>query len=246
MGEFLASVENTSDWLASALSPSAAQAIRAFAVPCLQHAHAQARYRYSLETWTNETTYGTDRYHCFASTFGSVLTEHVPGVKVVRPIDDFGSPFVVEMGGGLLYPHRYGSSASDEVDGWRLKPDSWIQSRMVKGPANGQGLLDYPGLPELPLSRIVFLAWAGNRHEGLTRAVLAKAYLDDAGRVCWRGTPEELVIPSVGAVKNTTVVDLPRHSLHVVPNLESVRPPRLNLQVRGDVTLEQLFEDESQ
>jgi hypothetical protein len=163
----------------------------------------------------------------------------VPGARVSRPVDDFGSPFIVEMSGGMLYPHRYGQAASDDTEGWKLKPDSWIQSRMVAGPANGQGVLDYPGMPQLPLSRIVFLAWAGNRHEGLTRAFLGVTYLGADGRVYWRGKPEELIVapsPSTSAS-----AERPRHELRIVRDPNPPSPPALDLRIRDDASLIDLF-----
>src|SRR5437764_11420737 len=66
------------------LGQETAERLAAYSVHCLHHAHAQALHRYRLATWTNNTTYGVDRYHCLCSTLGSVAEARLKPVKVHR------------------------------------------------------------------------------------------------------------------------------------------------------------------
>jgi hypothetical protein len=45
-------------------------------------------------------------------------------------------------------------------------------------------VLEYEGLPAVPLANVVVLAWAGNRHEGLTRAFIASP-MAHGDRIYW-------------------------------------------------------------
>jgi len=73
------------DWLGELLGPRAARVLTTYAVPCLHYAHWQALWRYRLADWTNETTYGTDRYHCLCETFGRIAADRLPGARGVGP-----------------------------------------------------------------------------------------------------------------------------------------------------------------
>lgn len=173
-------------WLGDLLGEPAAQMLTTYAVPCLHYAHWQALWRFRLADWTNDTTYGTDRYHCLCATLGRMVSERLPRARVNQPVDRFGTPFTIASGNWLVYPWRYGRTHSDKHTGLRFDDESWIRSRIViGGEAPGQGVLEYEGLPAVPLSNVVILAWAGNRHQGLVRAFLASPYLED-GKVCWR------------------------------------------------------------
>lgn len=174
-------------WPASLLGPRAASVITTYAAPCLHFAHRSALWRHRLSDWTNETTYGTDRYHCFCEVFASVVEQRLPEAHVHRPTDRLGTPFTVETRGWLLYPFRYGATRSDPDEGFRYSEErgSGIRAELVADAPDDQGVFAYPDLPPLPRDRVIFLAWAGNRHEGLVRAFLGVPHLVD-GRLYWR------------------------------------------------------------
>lgn len=161
------------DWLGELVGARAARVLTSYAVPCLHYAHWQALWRYRLAEWTNETTYGTDRYHCLCETLGRIAEDRLPRAKVHRPKDRLGTPFTIGTGRWLFYSWRYGDTRDDPYQGLRLTDDTGIRSRIVGGGPPGQQMLEYEGLPPVPLSNVIVLAWAGNRHEGLTRAFLA-------------------------------------------------------------------------
>lgn len=173
------------DWLPSLIGRRAAHVLTGYAVPCLHYAHRSALWRHRLADWTNETTYGTDRYHCFCEVFASAVEQRLPEARVHRPTDRLGTPFTIEAGGWLVYPFRYGGSVTDPDEGFRYSEERGIRAELVSDAPDGQGIFDYPDLPPLPHDRVVFLAWAGNRHEGLVRAFLAIPHLVD-GRLYWR------------------------------------------------------------
>jgi hypothetical protein len=173
------------DWLGELVGPRAARVLTTYAVPCLHYAHWQALWRYRLADWTNETTYGTDRYHCLCETFGRMVEQRLPRAQVHLPKDRLGTPFTVATGQWLVYPWRYGRTRGDKDQGLRFTDETGIRSKILGGGPPGQQMLEYEGLPPVPLSNVVFLAWAGNRHEGLIRAFLASPYLCD-GLLYWR------------------------------------------------------------
>jgi hypothetical protein len=219
------------DWLASLLHQPAAHVLRAYAVRCLHNAHAQASWRYRLATWTNNNTYGTDRYYCLCSTLGAAVEARVRHAKVHRPEDEFGSPFLIEFGSAALYTYRYGETASDPHEGLTLR-GSWLREQLVQREPLSQGMLDYPDLPPIPQSRIVFLAWAGNRATGLERAFFARPYLDLEGKLCWLGPIEELDISEGRAFALPGIEDAkepPRHSLDFPGIADLDAPPAFGL-----------------
>jgi hypothetical protein len=169
----------TTDGLDALLGPRAAQVLTTYAVPCLHYAHWQALWRYRLADWTNETTYGTDRYHCLCRTFGRMAEDRLPGARAHLPTEGLGTPFTVVTGRWLIYPWRYGRTRADRHEGLSVTEDAGIRAQLVGGAPPGQQVLDYEGLPPVPLSNVIVLAWAGNRHEGLTRAFLASPVLHD-------------------------------------------------------------------
>lgn len=173
------------DRLGALLGPRAARVLTTYAVPCLHYAHWQALWRYRLADWTNETTYGTDRYHCLCATFGRMVEQRLPDARVRRPVDGFGTPFTIANGQWLVYPWRYGKTLADKHEGMPFFDETGIRSKIVGGGPPGQQALEYEGLPPVPLSNVVFLAWSGNRHEGLTRAFLASPQVYD-GLLYWR------------------------------------------------------------
>lgn len=239
-------VQPSVDWLAQLLGPTSARVLRAYVVGCLHHAHAQAAYRYRLAPWTNNNTYGTDRFHCLCSTLGSTVEVRVPSATVHRPDDEFGSPFLIEFGASALYAYRYGDTAASPSDGLALRP-GWLRERLVRREPLGQQVLDLPNLPPISLSRIVFLAWAGNRVTGLERAFFGRPYLDRRGRLCWLGPVEELDIQDGRrfALPGVTDESQPlRHSLDY-PSLANVQePPPFDLGLLdrdAELDLTQLF-----
>jgi hypothetical protein len=167
------------DWLGDLLGGRAGRVLTTYAVPCLHYAHWQALWRYRLADWTNETTYGTDRYHCLCATLGRMAGQRLPSARVHLPTDRLGTPFTIVTGRWLIYPWRYGKTRDDRHEGLRLGEETGIRAEIAGGGAPGQQMLEYEGLPPVPLSNVVFLAWAGNRHEGLVRAFLASPYLCD-------------------------------------------------------------------
>jgi hypothetical protein len=171
--------ETSGDRLGELLGPRTARVLTTYAVPCLHYAHWQALWRYRLADWTNETTYGTDRYHCLCETFGRIAEQRLPGARVHLPRERLGTPFTIVTGRWLIYPWRYGKTRDDRHEGLPLPEDTWIRAQIVGGGPPGQQMLDYEGLPEVPLSNVVVLAWAGNRHEGLARAFLASPFVHD-------------------------------------------------------------------
>jgi hypothetical protein len=180
------------DRLGALLGPRAARVLTTYAVPCLHYAHWQALWRFRLADWTNDTTYGTDRYHCLCETFGHMAQQRLPGARVRYPRDRLGTPFTVSAGQWLVYPWRYGRSRDDKYQGLPFDEETGIRSKIVGGGPPGQQVLEYEGLPPVPLSNVVILAWAGNRHEGLTRAFLASPQVYD-DLLYWRdGTFIEL------------------------------------------------------
>jgi hypothetical protein len=221
------------DWLAGLLGQGAAQVVRAYGVRCLHHAHAQANWRYRLATWTNSNTYGTDRYYCLCSTLGAAVEARVPDAKVHRPEDEFGSPFLIEFGSSALYVYRYGDTAADGSEGLTLRP-GWLRNNLVQREPIGQEILDYPELPPIPLSRIVFLAWAGNRATGLERAFFGRPYARGDGRLDWLGPVEELDIEQGRAFALPGVEDAkepPRHSLDFAGISDIPTPPAFGLEL---------------
>jgi hypothetical protein len=173
------------DRLGALLGPRAARVLTTYAVPCLHYAHWQALWRFRLAEWTNDTTYGTDRYHCLCETFGQMARQRLPGVQVHLPKDRLGTPFTVSAGRWLVYPWRYGKTRDDRYQGLSFNDETGIRSKIVGGGPPGQQALEYEGLPSVPLSNVVVLAWAGNRHEGLTRAFLASPVLYE-DLIYWR------------------------------------------------------------
>jgi hypothetical protein len=165
------------EWLGELLGPRAARLLTTYAVPCLHYAHWQALWRYRLADWTNDTTYGTDRYHCLCETFGRIVRDRLPRAQVHLPTDRLGTPFTVVTGHWLIYPWRYGKTRDDRHQGLQVTDETGIRSRIVGGGPPGQQMLEYEGLPPVPLSNVVVLGWAGNRHEGLTRAFVASPSL---------------------------------------------------------------------
>lgn len=221
------------DWLAGLLRQPAAQVLRAYGVRCLHNAHAQASWRYRLATWTNNNTYGTDRYHCLCSTLGAAVEARVGYAKVHWPVDEFGSPFLIELGSAALYVYRYGETASDPHDGLTLRP-GWLRDRLVQSGPSSQLVLEYPDLPAIPLSRIVFLAWAGNRATGLERAFFARPYRGQDGKLYWSGPIEELDIEQGRAFALPGVEDAkepPRHSLDFAGIADIAPPPAFGLEL---------------
>ncbi len=180
------------DRLTELLGRRAARMLTTYAVPCLHYAHWQALWRHRLADWTNETTYGTDRYHCLCATFGLMVEQRLPDARVHRPTDRLGTPFTIATGGWLVYPWRYGKTRTDRHEGMPFVDETGIRSKIVGGGPPGQQALEYEGLPPVPLSNVIFLAWSGNRHEGLTRAFVGSPVLYD-GLLYWReGTFTEL------------------------------------------------------
>jgi hypothetical protein len=174
------------DWFSELIGPQAAEVFTRYAVPCLHYAHWAALYRFRLDDWTDETTYGTDRYRCFAAQLSRVVNDRLPGAKAHRPNETFGTPFTIESGRWLIYTYRYGKTARDRFQGISFKEDSGIRSKIASRHHDGQGQLDYEGLPPIPLSSVIFLAWAGNRDDGLCRAFLAMPYISVAdGLLYW-------------------------------------------------------------
>lgn len=169
--------EPTGDRLGALLGPRAARVLTTYAVPCLHYAHWQALWRYRLADWANDTTYGTDRYHCLCATLGRIAEQRLPRANVHLPTERLGTPFTIVTGRSVIYPWRYGKTRADRHEGLPLSDDTGIRAQVVGGGPPGQEALEYEGLPAVPLSNVVVLAWAGNRHEGLTRAFLASPYL---------------------------------------------------------------------
>lgn len=178
------------DWFGALLGTHAAEISRAYGVRCLHYAHSQAAWRYRLATWTNNNTYGIDRFHCLTSTFGAAIEARVPGAKVHFPTDEWGSPFLVEANGSALYVWRYGESSDEPYDSIPPPRGKWLVDQIFHGPGRDQGVLEFPNLAPIPLARIAVLAYAGNRTEGLVRAFIGLPYLDNAGSVCWRRREE--------------------------------------------------------
>ncbi len=99
---------------------------------------------------------------------------------------EWGSPFLVEVNGSALYVWRYGESADDPDEGIAPPRGRWLIDQIFHGPARDQGVLDFPNLSPIPLARVAVLAYAGNRPEGLVRALIGLPYLDTDGCVSWR------------------------------------------------------------
>jgi hypothetical protein len=221
------------DWLAALLHMRAAQVLRAYAVPCLHYAHAQASWRYRLATWTNNNTYGTDRYYCLCSKLGAVVEARIPNAKVHHPEDEFGSPFLIEFGSSALYVYRYGEFKTDSYEGLTLRP-GWLRENLVRRGPLTQGTLDFPNLPPIPLSRIAFLAWAGNRATGLERAFFGRPYLDLDQKLCWDHPIEELDVGLGRAFAMPGIDDSkepPRHSLDFSGIADVEPPPAFGLEL---------------
>lgn len=211
------------DWLAELVGARAARVLTTYAVPCLHYAHWQALWRYRLAEWTNETTYGTDRYHCLCETFGRIVADRLPRATVHLPAERLGTPFTVVTGRWLIYPWRYGNTRDDRHQGLPVTDETGIRSRLVGGGPPGQQMLEYEGLPPVPLANVVVLGWAGNRHEGLTRAFLAAPRLYD-DRIYWHedrfveldveagrhpyGLPATVGVPAVADVPPPPAFDL--------------------------------------
>src|SRR4051794_4940610 len=120
-------------WLEELVGARAARVLTAYAVPCLHYAHWQALWRFRLADWTNETTYGTDRYHCLCVTFGRIVEDRLPRAKVHLPADRLGTPFTVVTGRRLIYPWRYGNTRDDRHQGLPVTDETGIRSRIVGG-----------------------------------------------------------------------------------------------------------------
>lgn len=173
------------DRLGALLGSRAARVLTTYAVPSLHYAHWQALWRYRLADWTNETTYGTDRYHCLCATLGRIAADRLPAARVHLPADRLGTPFTIETGRWLFYTWRYGKTRDDRHQGLPYNEETGIRAKIVGGGPPGQQMLEYEGLPPVPLANVVVLAWAGNRHEGLTRAFLASP-VTHGDLVYWR------------------------------------------------------------
>lgn len=171
-------------WLGDLVGARAARVLTTYAVPCLHYAHWQALWRHRLADWTNETTYGTDRYHCLCETLGRIAEQRLPRAQVHLPRERLGTPFTIGTGRWLVYSWRYGDTRDDRHQGLTLTDETGIRSRIVGGGPPGQQMLEYEGLPPVPLTNVVVLGWAGNRHEGLTRAFLAAPHLHEE-KVYW-------------------------------------------------------------
>jgi hypothetical protein len=220
-------------WLEALFGLEAAQVLRAYSVRCLHNAHAQANWRYRQATWTNATTYGTDRYFCLCSTFGTAVEAKVSYAKVHFPDQEFGEPFLIEFGDAALYVYRYGDVRGERHQGLTMRP-GWLRDQLGRRSAHSQGVLDFPDLPAIPVSRIAFLAWAGNRVTGLERAFFGTPYLDSDGRLCFDEPVEELdvtqglsfALPGVDDDKEP-----PRHSFDLPVMAGTERPPAFGLEL---------------
>ena len=214
------------NWLDALFGPQAAQVLRAYSVRCLHNAHAQASWRYRQATWTNNTTYGTDRYYCLCSTLGTAVEARVPYAKVHRPDEEFGEPFLIEFGNAALYVYRYGDFSAERHQGLALR-SGWLRDQLARRAPRSQGVLDFPNIPKIPISRIAFLAWAGNRVTGLERAFFGTPYLDSDDRLSFDEPVEDLdttqgqafALPGVDDDKEP-----PRHSFDL-PSLTGAEPP---------------------
>lgn len=207
------------DWLASLFQPLAAKVLRAYSVRVLHHAHAVASARYKTATWTSNTTFGTDRYHCLCSKLGAAVESKVPYAQVHYPQDEFASPFLIDFGSAALYVHRYGSYKTDPHQGLTLRK-GWLRDQLVHRQPATQPALSFPNLPDIPISQMAFLAYAGNRTTGLERAFLATGYLDSDGKLCWDEPVEELDVKEGLAFALPGIEDAqepPRHSLDFFP-----------------------------
>ena len=219
-------------WLDGLFGPLAAQVLRAYSVRCLHNAHAQASWRYRQATWTNNTTYGTDRYYCLCSTLGSAIETKVSYAKVHRPDEEFGEPFLIEFGDAALYVYRYGSFKDERYQGLTLRP-GWLKDQLARRGPRNQEVLDFPNLPAIPISRIAFLAWAGNRVTGLERAFFGMPYLDPEGKLSFDDPLEELDITEGTAFALPGVDDdkePPRHSFDL-PSITGAEPPRFGMEL---------------
>lgn len=219
------------NWLDELFGPLAAQVLRAYAVRCLHNAHAQAAWRYRQATWTNNTTYGTDRYYCLCSTLGTAVETKVPYAKVHRPDEEFGEPFLIEFGNAALYVYRYGDFGAERHQGLSLR-SGWLRDQLAHRAPHSQGVLEFPNLPEIPLGRIAFLAWAGNRVTGLERAFFGIPYLDAEDRLSFDEPVEDLDITRGTTFAMPGVDDdkePPRHSFDLPTIIGTEPPPKFGL-----------------
>jgi hypothetical protein len=213
-------------WLDALFGLQAAQVLRAYSVRCLHNAHAQASWRYRQATWTNNTTSGTDRYYCLCSTLGTAVEARVPYAKVHRPDEEFGEPFLIEFGNAALYVYRYGDFSGERHQGLALR-SGWLRDQLARRAPHSQEVLSFPNFPEIPLSRVAFLAWAGNRVTGLERAFFGIPYLDSDDRLSFDEPVEDLDITQGQAFALPGVDDKkepPRHSFDL-PSLTGTQPP---------------------
>lgn len=220
-------------WLDALYGAEAAQVLRAYSVRCLHNAHAQANWRYRQATWTNATTYGTDRYHCLCSTLGTAVEARVPSAKVHFPDQEFGEPFLIEFGNAALYVYRYGDLHDERYQELTLRT-GWLRGQLGRRSPRSQGVLDFPNLPDIPISRIAFLAWAGNRVTGLERAFFGIPYLNTDGKLSFDEPIEELDITQGLAFALPGVDDdrePPRHSLDLPSVSGNESPPKFGLEL---------------
>jgi hypothetical protein len=221
------------NWLDALYGAEAAQVLRAYSVRCLHNAHAQANWRYRQATWTNATTYGTDRYYCLCSTLGTAVEARVPYAKVHFPDQEFGEPFLIEFGNAALYVYRYGDLRAERHQGLTLR-SGWLRDQLGRRSPRSQGVLDFPNLPDIPISRIAFLAWAGNRVTGLERAFFGMPYLDPDGKLYFDEPVEELDITQGLTFALPGVDDdrePPRHSLDLPSVAGSEPAPKFGLEL---------------
>ncbi|GAA2760318.1 hypothetical protein [Actinopolymorpha rutila] len=170
------------DWLARQVGERAAFVLTTYAVPCLHFAHAEAARLFDATDYLNATAYGQLRYHILCEVLGRVIEQRLPAADVHRPSDRIGTAFTVEFGGRVVYPYKYSEGGADPYAGFRLADDDALKGRLAPGDVPRQGIL--AGMPELPPGELLVLAWAGNHHEGLARAVLGVPVLN-AGRLRW-------------------------------------------------------------
>jgi hypothetical protein len=139
------------------------------------NAHQEAREHYRRKPWTTKTTYGTDRYGCLLYNLDANLGG-LPGAEIARPLNSF----VVVLGSALIYPFRYGKHRSDDIYRATLK-DGHIRKQLLSGDLPQQlRLIPDPRVASgavtiAPAREVVFLAWAGNDRDGLSRAYLGQA-----------------------------------------------------------------------
>lgn len=220
-------------WLESLVGERAAEVLRSITVQCLHTAHEQAHWRWLLAPWTNNTTFGVDRYAAFCHYFGQEIERLLPGAIVHRPEDMFGSPFLVRYRGAVIYPWRHGETEDDPVNGALRRNDSWIFDSLGKRESGEQAMLDLPGLPPISLSNVIFVSWAGSREEGLTAAYLGRPFLGRDGRHVFYDNGD---IEPLDVTAGRTLFELPK-DMHgptdhaaPLPNLTEPPLPSLNLR----------------